>query len=52
MSSTYLNTLKQRLRELAEDCGCDQFHPPKNFDIAHSAEAAETVEHIKIRTIK
>ena len=52
MSSTDLNTLKQRQREFAENCGGDQFYSPKNLDMAHIADVAKIVEHIKIRTIK
>ena len=47
MSSTDLNTLKQRLREFAEARDWDQFHSPKNLSMALSAEVAEIVEHFQ-----
>ena len=47
MSSTDLNTLKQRLREFAEVRDWDQFHSPKNLSMALSAEVAEIVEHFQ-----
>ena len=36
MSSSDLNTLKQRLREFAEVRYWDQFHSPKNLSMALS----------------
>jgi len=47
MSSSDLNTLKQRLREFAEARDWDQFHSPKNLSMALSAEVAEIVEHFQ-----
>ena len=47
MSSTDLNTLKQRLRNFAEARDWDQFHSPKNLSMALSAEVAEIVEHFQ-----
>ena len=47
MSSTNLNTLKQRLREFAETRDWDQFHSPKNLTMALSAEVAEIIEHFQ-----
>ncbi len=47
MSSSDLNTLKQRLREFAEVRDWDQFHSPKNLSMALSAEVAEIVEHFQ-----
>ena len=47
MSSSDLNTLKQRLREFAEARDWDQFHSPKNLSMALSTEVAEIVEHFQ-----
>ena len=47
MSSSDLNTLKQRLREFSEARDWDQFHSPKNLSMALSAEVAEIVEHFQ-----
>ena len=47
MSSSDLNTLKQRLREFAEERDWGQFHSPKNLSMALSAEVAEIVEHFQ-----
>jgi len=47
MSSSDLNTLKQRLREFAEARDWDQFHSPKNLSMALSAEVAEIIEHFQ-----
>jgi dCTP diphosphatase len=47
MSSTDLNTLKQRLRKFAEARDWDQFHSPKNLSMALSAEVAEIIEHFQ-----
>ncbi|MDX2504833.1 MAG: nucleotide pyrophosphohydrolase [Gammaproteobacteria bacterium] len=47
MSSTDLNTLKQRLRNFAQARDWDQFHSPKNLSMALSAEVAEIVEHFQ-----
>ena len=52
MSSTNLNTLKQRLRDFAEARDWDQFHSPKNLSMALSAEVAEIVEHFQWLTEK
>ncbi len=47
MSSTDLNTLKQRLREFAKARDWDQFHSPKNLSMALSAEVAEIIGHFQ-----
>ena len=47
MSSSDLNTLKQRLREFAGARDWDQFHSPKNLSMALSAEVAEIIEHFQ-----
>lgn len=47
MSSTDLNTLKQRLRDFAEARDWNQFHSPKNLSMALSAEVAEIIEHFQ-----
>jgi len=46
MSSSDLNSLKQRLREFAEARDWVQFHSPKNLSMALSAEVAEIIEHL------
>ena len=47
MSSTDLNSLKQRLRDFAQARDWDQFHSPKNLSMALSAEVAEIIEHFQ-----
>ena len=47
MSSIDLNTLKQRLREFADERDWNQFHSPKNLAMALSVEVAEIVEHFQ-----
>ena len=42
-----LNTLKQRLREFADERDWNQFHSPKNLSMALSVEVAEIVEHFQ-----
>jgi len=47
MSSSDLNTLKQRLREFAQVRDWNQFHSPKNLSMALSVEVAEITEHFQ-----
>ena len=47
MSSIDLITLKQRLREFADERDWNQFHSPKNIAMALSVEVAEIVEHFQ-----
>lgn len=47
MSSTDLNTLKQRLSDFADARDWNQFHSPKNLSMALSAEVAEIIEHFQ-----
>lgn len=47
MSRIDLNTLKQRLREFADDRDWNQFHSPKNLAMALSVEVAEIIEHFQ-----
>lgn len=42
-----LATIRQRLREFAEERDWEQFHSPKNLSMALSVEAAELVEHFQ-----
>jgi dCTP diphosphatase len=43
----YLEDLKTRLRNFADERDWDQFHAPKNLVMALSVEAAELVEHFQ-----
>ena len=43
----YLNDLKKRLRDFADERDWDQFHAPKNLVMALSVEVAELVEHFQ-----
>ena len=47
MSRIDFNTLKQRLREFADDRDWNQFHSPKNLAMALSVEVAEIIEHFQ-----
>ena len=47
MPDSELNSLKQQLRQFAEDRDWDQFHSPKNLSMALSAEVAEILEHFQ-----
>jgi NTP pyrophosphatase (non-canonical NTP hydrolase) len=47
MSSSDLDSIKQRLREFAAARDWDQFHSPKNLSMALSVEVAEIVEHLQ-----
>lgn len=47
MSDNQLDTLKQRLRDFAEERDWDQFLSPKNLSMALVVEAAELVEHFQ-----
>lgn len=42
-----LDTLRDRLRDFAQERDWDQFHTPKNLSMALIAEAAELVEHFQ-----
>jgi len=45
--NTYLNDLKNRLQEFADERDWDQFHAPKNLVMALSVEASELLEHFQ-----
>ena len=47
MSSSGLNEIKHRLREVAQARHWNQFHSPKNLSMALSVEVAEIVEHFQ-----
>ena len=42
-----LESLRDRLRDFAEERDWDQYHTPKNLSMALIAEAAELVEHFQ-----
>jgi len=42
-----LESLKQRLRQFADERDWDQFHSPKNLSMALIAEAGELIEHFQ-----
>ena len=52
MGNADLNSLKEKLRDFAEQRDWDQFHSPKNLSMALIAEAAELVEHFQWLTEK
>jgi NTP pyrophosphatase (non-canonical NTP hydrolase) len=44
---TTLESLRDRLREFAQEREWDQYHTPKNLSMALVAEAAELIEHFQ-----
>jgi len=50
MSSTDLDSLRERLRAFAQARDWGQFHSPKNLACALSVEAAELLEHFQWMT--
>jgi dCTP diphosphatase len=42
-----INSIKQRIRDIAEARDWDQFHSPKNLTMALSAEVSEIIEHFQ-----
>ena len=49
--SDALNELSERLAEFARVRDWEQFHSPKNLSMALIAEAAELVEHFRVREL-
>lgn len=47
MTDSGINSLKQTLREFADQRDWNQFHSPKNLSMALSVEVSELIEHFQ-----